>query len=124
MGVLRPRGTVLIVDDDPDIRESMSFVLEAAEYQVRTAANGDEALACLRKHPLPSVILLDLMMPVMNGWQFRNEQAADPRLAEIPVIVLTGAGNAAEKAASLGVSHSIEKPVELEALFALIRRLC
>ena len=65
---------ILIVDDDPDIRDSLKEVLEDEGYEVNGVANGREALDYLRKSPRPCVILLDLMMPVMDGWQFRKEQ--------------------------------------------------
>src|SRR5205823_13422880 len=83
-----PRG-VLIVDDDPALRESLSEVLEDAEYSPLVAANGQEALAFLRQGYKPCVILLDLMMPIMDGWQFRAAQLADPDLGPIPVVVLS-----------------------------------
>lgn len=117
------RSEVLVIDDDPDIRETMRFVLESAGYQVSTAANGVEALAYLREDAAPCLILLDLMMPIMNGWQFRAEQASDPRLAAIPVVVITGAGQAA-RAASLGAAGYVEKPMDLDLLISTVKRYC
>ena len=115
---------VLLVDDDSDVRETMSFVLESAGYCVCTAANGLEALEHLRAEEVPCLILLDLMMPVMNGWQFRAEQRRDPKVATIPLIVVTGAGQAAQKAESLGAAGVLEKPVELAALLSTVQRYC
>lgn len=119
-----PQHCVLLVDDDPDVRDTMSFVLESAGYDVRAAKNGFDALESLRAHAAPSLILLDLMMPIMNGWEFRAEQLRDPRLAAIPVVVVTGAGQAAEKAQSLGATDVLEKPVSLAVLLATVERFC
>ena len=115
---------VLVVDDDPDILETTRFILESAGYRVSTAANGNEALTLLHDEAAPCVILLDLMMPVMNGWEFRAEQALDPGLARIPVIVVTGAGRAAPKAASLGAACLLQKPVDLTTLLSKVRLYC
>lgn len=115
---------ILIVDDDPDIRETMRFILECAGYRVLTAANGIEALDRLRGEAAPCVILLDLMMPVMNGWEFRAEQTRDPSLAVIPVIVMTGAGKAAARTASVGVAGLLEKPVDLKVLLSAVGLYC
>jgi CheY-like chemotaxis protein len=84
---------VLVVEDDAPIREALCAVLRDDGYAVAEAGDGQEALEFLRTHPTPRVILLDLMMPVMDGWTFLREQAADPALAGIPVVVITaGAG--------------------------------
>ena len=113
--------TVMLVDDDPDILEAMDMVLDGAGYSVLTARSGKEALGLLRSHgPLPAVIVLDLMMPEMNGWQFRAEQAKDPALGRVPVVVLSGARDLAEKAAALGCSHYLQKPVGVHMLLAAI----
>lgn len=112
---------VLIVDDDQDIRETMQIILRLDGYCVRTAADGADALAQLRSGVRPRLILLDLMMPRLNGFEFRAEQVADPELCAIPVIALTGAGNADAKAASLGI-EGLKKPVPLDTLLATVRR--
>ena len=79
-------STVLVVEDDPDSRESLSEYLVQKGYQVTQAANGREALDRLRQQDgQPSLILLDFSLPVMNGWEFRDLQVHDPRLADIPV---------------------------------------
>ena len=116
--------SVMVVDDDPDILEVTRFVLENAGYRVATAANGADALASLRGREKPGLILLDLMMPVMNGWQFRAEQMRDPELASVPVVVITGAGNAAARAAPAGVAGLLEKPVDLDTLLSAVGRYC
>ncbi len=115
--------SVMVIDDDPDILEVTRFVLENAGYRVATAANGADALASLREAK-PGLILLDLMMPVMNGWEFRAEQTRDPELAAVPVVVITGAGNAAARAAPAGVAGLLEKPVDLDTLLSAVGRYC
>src|SRR5438445_696734 len=80
---------VLLVDDDFEICDTLSQLLQDEGYSVATASNGLEALHYLRGATLPRLILLDLMMPVMNGWQFRHEQQRDPELASIPLVVLS-----------------------------------
>jgi CheY-like chemotaxis protein len=112
---------VLVVDDDRDIRELVRDILQFEGYSVVTASNGREALEHLRRADLPRLILLDLMMPIMNGWEFRAEQLKDPQLKSIPVVVLTGDGNASEKARSLNAPNYVMKPVHLDHLLALVR---
>ena len=113
---------VLVVDDDPDIRETLRFVLEDAGYPVYTAENGREALEVLADaQPLPGLILLDLMMPVMNGWQLRMELLKDQRLARIPVVVISGAANVESEARALGAAGYLAKPIlEFAPLFSLL----
>jgi CheY-like chemotaxis protein len=115
-------GSVLVVDDDPDVIEAMELALEGAGYRIVTARNGAEALRLLRNEAAPRVIVLDLMMPVMNGWQFRAEQVRDERLAAIPVIVVSGAGAAAKKIPFPGAAAFLEKPVALEDLLSHVQR--
>jgi CheY-like chemotaxis protein len=115
---------VLVVDDDADIRDSIGDILELRGYQVVRAANGREALERLRSGPLPCVILLDLMMPVLNGWEFRAQQTSDQKLAEVPVVVISGDGSTDQKAASIGVQEYLRKPLELSAILDVVRRHC
>jgi len=109
---------VLIVDDDPDLLEVTSFVIEDEGMAVETARNGQEALALLRTGRLPTLVLLDLMMPVMNGWEFLAAIAKDPLLQEIPVVVLT----AAEQAAVPGAMEVLIKPMDLKELLQIVER--
>ncbi len=103
----------------------MSEFLAHEGFEVSVAGDGESALASLRRaEALPSVILLDLTMPVMNGWQFRQEQLADPRLASVPVIVLTAAAASDASVARLRPAGFLRKPVMLEALLALIEKVC
>src|SRR5438128_8871587 len=80
---------VLIVEDDADLRDMMAQLLTIEGFSATTVANGREALDYLTRGDRPDVILLDLMMPVMDGWEFRRTQLADPALADVPVIVLS-----------------------------------
>jgi CheY-like chemotaxis protein len=113
--------SVLVVDDDWQTRYGLRMALEAAGFTVLEAADGAEALAQLRDGLLPHVILLDMVMPVMNGWEFRREQLRDPRLAGLPVVVFSAAYESAPRAAeSLGVARVLQKPVDCgEALTAI-----
>ena len=111
------RGTVLIVDDDADTRSGLSELLVGEGYRVLTAGNGQEALASLRRmETRPAVILLDLMMPVMNGWEFLAERARDARLSGTPVILISGQADAHKTASEFGLAGCIEKPVALANL--------
>jgi CheY-like chemotaxis protein len=107
---------VLVVDDETDIREAVSEVLEEEGYEVCGAGDGAEALSKARERH-PSVVLLDLMMPGMNGWEFRAAQKGDPELAGIPVIVLSALG----KTAGLDAAEYLQKPFDLDDLLSAVR---
>ena len=83
---------ILLVDDDVAICDAITDLLADHGHEVRAAANGREALAVLRSGARPCMILLDLMMPIMNGWQFAQEKECDPELAQIPMCIITAAG--------------------------------
>ena len=117
-----PVQTVLVIDDDPGIRRLMTSFLKLEGFAPITAANGKEALAYLREVGTVDVILLDLRMPVMDGWTFRREQRRDPAIADIPVVVLSGAD--AERAPELAAAVWFEKPVSVPKVISAIRRLC
>ena len=112
--------TVMIVEDDADIRSYLAEILEDEGYEVARAADGAEALDRLRANTPPSAILLDLMMPVMDGWQFRRELLKDPALAAIPVIVLSGVVDPQREAALLGAAGYVDKPFKLPQLLNLL----
>lgn len=112
--------TVLIVDDEADIRDMLGQWLETEGFVTVQAENGLEALATLKSRPLPQFILLDLGMPVMNGVEFRRRQRLDPRLAGIPVIAMSAGSIGRMAAYSLGVAAYVEKPISLEKLTSLI----
>ncbi len=120
---MNQRASVLVVDDDPDIREMLGMLLEVAGYTVRLAEHGQAALADLHAHPRPCCIVLDLQMPVMDGWSFRAAQQQDPALADIPVIVVTASRSLAA-AAALQVAAYLAKPFASERLLALIEQVC
>ncbi len=107
---------VLVVDDDRDIRELLVELLASEGYEVASAADGRRALAEARAHR-PDVILLDLMMPVMSGWEFRQEQLRDPGLADIPVVVVT----AFEE--SIDGTELLRKPFLVEDVLDAVQRL-
>jgi len=114
---------VMVVEDDPDCLEALCHVLRHQGYGVVTAVNGLEALRALSGDPKPVLILLDLMMPVMDGWQFLDERSRLPSLAQIPVALLSGEREQRQRARDLGVARSIQKPVELQGLLAAVHQL-
>jgi CheY-like chemotaxis protein len=115
---------VLIVEDDPELLEGLADLLEAEGYRVRRARHGLEALGILRAGPLPRLILLDLLMPIMNGWQFRYQQRLDSELARIPLIVLSGRDEKSAHAEWLEADDYLVKPVQPEVLLEAVGRLC
>lgn len=117
-----PTPRVLVVEDDNDLRDSICAVLQDAGYTSWPAENGEIALQRARAER-PCVILLDLMMPIMNGWEFRSEQLRDPQLSSIPVIIMTADGRAGEKAKTLRADY-LKKPITLEALLDLVEDYC
>ena len=112
---------VLVVDDDPDSRTLLELALDFAGYGVRTAANGAEALIVARRDR-PGLILLDLAMPVMDGFAFRAEQLRDPTLSEIPVICVSGRHDAQQAAKALRVAACVGKPFDLDRLIAKVQQ--
>jgi signal transduction histidine kinase len=112
--------SVLVVEDDADIREALSGLLTEEGYSVNVCANGLDALTYLRAGRPADVIVLDLMMPVMDGWQFRVLQKRDPELAPIPVLALSADGT--PKAAAIDAAAYLKKPVSYEALLNALER--
>jgi CheY-like chemotaxis protein len=110
--------TLLLVEDDADCRGAIADALSSEGYRVRSAADGGEALALLAEGPLPDAILLDLAMPNMTGWQFRDLQKRQPDLARIPVLVMTGS-----RPLGIDATAVIEKPFSLAGLVECVRRL-
>jgi CheY-like chemotaxis protein len=109
--------SILLVEDDDLIRRAMQMVLEWEGYRVDFATNGQEALDYLRAGNRPAVIVLDVMMPVLDGEQFRQEQLNDPSLAQIPVVVVS----AASFAEAVQADHHVRKPFEVQELLDAIR---
>jgi CheY-like chemotaxis protein len=114
----------LIVEDDADVAEALQLVLEDAGYGAEIAPDGAQGLDRLRRGPPPSVILLDLMMPVMSGCEFRDEQLKIPEAASVPVVVVSADAQASRKAVEMRCADYLIKPVELERLLDLVRRFC
>lgn len=114
-------GPILIIDDDPEVRDVMSGVIEAAGYDVITASDGEEGLARIEEQH-PSLIFLDIEMPVMNGLEFRQHQRHDPDLIRIPTIVMTGSD--IEPMLDLAVEETLRKPARLRDILDLVRQYC
>lgn len=115
--------SVLVVEDDEDVREALAALLEANGYRVIEAENGRTALQRLQDAKV-CLILLDLFMPEMNGWAFREEQVKDKRLAAIPVVVISADSAAAKRALSPGVVAVMTKPVEFTQLLHVVEQHC
>jgi CheY-like chemotaxis protein len=119
------RGTLLLIEDDWEVRQALTELLEDAGYPTVIAENGLAALEQLRKGFRPGVILLDIFMPVMDGWDFRASQLRDPQLRDIPTIVLTAAGFSLESV-KIQFGHVEFVPKELlpGSLLEAVARLC
>lgn len=116
---------ILVVDDDLYIREMLGELLRDEGFTVATARHGGEALDYLRAAARPPcVILLDLMMPQMNGWEFRAAQREDAALARIPVVTMSAHADLLRPAATLDVAAHLAKPISLPDLFATLERCC
>ena len=117
--------SVLVVDDDTDIRDSLAEVLDDDGFAVLTASNGREAFEVLQTASAkPSVILLDMTMPVMDGWEFRNAQRNDPELASIPVAVFSAQPNVDTAAKSIDAAAYFRKPLSVDDLIETLDSLC
>jgi two-component system response regulator MprA len=112
---------VLVVDDDYDIRDTLRELLEIEGLRVAIAANGKEALQRLRNGVRPRLILLDLMMPEMSGWEFRGEQLRDPRIKDIPVVILSATPDVRKTAEELHASGWVRKPFDLDELIEMVQ---
>ena len=118
-------GGVLVVEDDEDIRADLAAILRVKGFAVDEAANGKEALARLQGGARPCVIVLDLMMPVMNGWELRAAMLGEGNLSAIPVVVVSGKGRIApDEEATLAPAAVLVKPFELTELLELVARYC
>lgn len=117
------RSSVMVVEDDADISDVLAMMLEDRGHDVVLAANGREALDKLAvAEALPGVILLDLMMPVMDGWDFRRAQRVDPRPAAIPVVLVSAHVDVRSIAAEMGVAAWLRKPIEFRSLISVVER--
>ena len=120
-----PSTKILVVDDDSGIREALTDILEDEGYAVSSAPDGQVALELLRQaSEPPALVLLDLMMPRMNGWQFRSEQQRDPSIAAIPVVVISASANIQDQVQALNAAAFIPKPIEYDRLVGVVGRYC
>src|SRR5215469_9769567 len=112
-------GSILVVEDDIGALNALTDLLEASGYTVQKAQNGQEALVQAKGRP-PGMILLDLSMPVMDGWEFMRQQRLEPSIANIPVIVIT----ALVSAIPAGARALVTKPINVNRLMSLVQRYC
>jgi len=122
-------GHVVIVEDDEATREMVAALVAAHEFQPIVAEDGLEALHVLRavrhRSPgVPCVVLLDLAMPRLSGHEFRRAQLADPIIAGVPVVVMSGTVDAGPRAAALGAVATLTKPLDVHALISVVQRYC
>jgi two-component system chemotaxis response regulator CheY len=114
---------VLLVEDDIDIRETVAELLVEEGYEVQVASSGHDALECLRRAAtVPDVILLDLMMPIMDGWTFYDHLQREPPWAALPIVVISADANVHEKAARLNPVACLRKPVGIDELLGVVAR--
>ena len=113
------KQTILLVEDNADALEALTQILEHEGYLVATACEGHQALDYLARHPAPNLIMLDLMMPGMNGWEFRSELAKVPAFANVPIVVMTALADSAKIIADAIVS----KPIDLQRLLRIMEGL-
>ncbi len=113
--------SVLIIEDDEGVRDSVAAILRDEGYGVEVAASGAAALERLERHPLPTLILLDLMMPEMDGLSFRRRQLADARLRDIPVVIISARPDVARQAARLEATAFLQKPMSFEELLHVVQ---
>ncbi|MBK7862657.1 MAG: response regulator [Archangiaceae bacterium] len=114
---------IMVAEDDPEIRASVAELLQSEGYEVVLASNGAKALELLRGGAAPQLILLDLMMPGVDGFQFREEQRKDPVLSAIPVLLMSAGGDLNAKAAQLGVAGYLKKPfADIDSLLGTIAK--
>jgi CheY-like chemotaxis protein len=118
-------GHILLIEDDRAIRDTLARILAEEGYSVTSKQDGLDGLTYLRaSRPLPSLILLDLMMPVMDGWQFCAEKACDPTLSPIPVVVVSADRNMDQGRAEGLAVLCMQKPLDLDELLEVIARFC
>jgi len=114
------KKTILVVDDDIESLDALAELLETSGYSVARAQNGQEALECLKSNPSVSLVLLDLAMPVMSGWEFLRQRKNDPAIAKIPVVAIS----ALFAAKPAGTEAVLQKPIQFERLVAMIDQCC
>ena len=115
---------ILVVEDEGDVRDGLAAVLRFEGYPVITAGDGRQALVLLQTGLRPCLILLDLMMPVMDGIEFRQKQREHPALRDIPVLVLSGVVHLFNDARGMNVAGMLKKPVDIDAMLGLVAAHC
>ena len=115
-------ANILVVEDNDDVREMMAVTLELEGHEVATAVNGRDALNKLHSGEKPCLILLDLMMPVMNGWEFQTELEHDPDLCDVPVVVVSALGG--EMARRRAAAAYLPKPIDMDQLLHVVCDFC
>lgn len=122
------RKRLLVIDDCAHARNLLQIVLGVEGYDVEACADGSAALERLESDPLPDLLLVDLVMPGMSGWDFLRRRKKDPRLSAIPVVIFSGLGQSQEEAAALGAAASLAKPIDaddlIDTLLEVVRRHC
>ncbi len=121
MNDLKQKKTVLIVEDERDILYTLKDFLESENYHVLTAENGFEAMEAIKGFGIPHLILLDMKMPIMNGWEFAIE-FLDKHDHQSPIVVMTAAANAEERAKDISAVGWVEKPFDLDVLLKTVRK--
>lgn len=126
MTVTEHAETILLVEDEADLRETIREVIAEEGYTVEEAANGAEALVWLERHPAPCLVLLDLMMPICNGFELLERMRASPRLKDIPVLVISAlARQRLEETVAKGTAVGyLTKPLQLKALLGAVAQHC
>jgi CheY-like chemotaxis protein len=115
-----PGVPLMIIDDDNDLRDALADVMAAVGYEVAAFDDAKKALTALEHGLAPFLILLDLMMPGMSGWDFRAAQLEDPKLAAIPVVVVTAATSVSAETGTLGDVAIVHKPFALDSLLPIV----
>lgn len=118
------RATLLLVDDNDDAREALAYLIEQTGCQVIEARNGEQALTVLQQGLRPDLILLDLMMPGLDGWAFRSEQQKLDGAADVPVVIYSGSPTVEEDAAQLKVAGWLRKPLDFDRLLKVVHEHC
>jgi CheY-like chemotaxis protein len=114
------KPVILLIEDDQDALEALGELLESRGYAVLSARDGAEALQLLERSPLPRLIVLDLLMPTMDGWEFRLRQKSDPRIADIPVVVVS----ASSATKPIDADMVLRKPVDVDRLLETVAKHC
>ena len=115
---------VLVIDDDYDIRDLVVFYLNSKGYEAVGASNGKDAIAHLQTEIKPALIILDLMMPVMDAWEFREAQQSDPAIGEIPVVLISATDEVSDHVIPLAAAGFIRKPIDFNHLLATVEQHC